>query len=195
MARIDKKRRWPAVTLITLLVVMVLAGAGIYFGYSFFMEQAYPLRYEDIVTREAEKYDIDPALVYGVIRSESSFRPEVVSHAGAIGLMQLTPETFDWLQKKINDGEHMASERLKEPEVNIAYGVFFLSLLKERFQNEREMLAAYNAGMGAVSRWLEDGEYSADGETLSAIPYPETEAYIERVLQSRDMYHKLYFEN
>lgn len=195
MARIDKKRRWPAVTLITLLVVVVLAGAGIYFGYSYFMEQAYPLRYEDIVTREAEKYDIDPALVYGVIRSESSFRPEVVSHAGAIGLMQLTPETFDWLQKKINDGEHMASERLKEPEVNIAYGVYFLSLLKERFQNEREMLAAYNAGMGAVSRWLEDGEYSADGETLSAIPYPETEAYIERVLQSRDMYHKLYFEN
>ena len=195
MARIDKKRRWPAVTLITLLVVVVLAGAGIYFGYSYFMEQAYPLRYEDIVTREAEKYDIDPALVYGVIRSESSFRPEVVSHAGAIGLMQLTPENFDWLQKKINDGEHMASERLKEPEVNIAYGVFFLSLLKERFQNEREMLAAYNAGMGAVSRWLEDGEYSTDGQTLSAIPYPETEAYIERVLQSRDMYHKLYFEN
>ena len=153
------------------------------------------MRYEDIVTREAEKYDIDPALVYGVIRSESSFRPEVVSHAGAVGLMQLTPETFDWLQKKINNGEYLPSERLKEPEINIAYGVFFLSLLKERFENEREMLAAYNAGIGAVTRWLEDGEYSADGETLSAIPYPETEAYIERVLQSRGMYHKLYFND
>lgn len=192
MARTHKRRR-PAVTLITLLVVVVLAGTGIYFGYSFFMEQAYPLRYEDIVTREAEKYEIDPALVYGVIRSESSFRPEVVSRAGAVGLMQLTPETFDWLQKKINDGEHMASERLKEPEVNIAYGVYFLSLLKERFQSEREMLAAYNAGMGAVSGWLEDGAYSADGRTLSEIPYPETETYVERVLQSRDMYDKLYF--
>lgn len=192
MARTHKRRR-PAVTLITLLIVVILVGTGIYFGYSFFMEQAYPLRYEDIVTREAEKYDVDPALVYGVIRSESSFRPEVVSHAGAIGLMQLTPETFDWLQKKINSGDHMASEHLKEPEVNIKYGVYFLSLLKERFQNEREMLAAYNAGIGAVSRWLEDKDFSEDGETLSAIPYPETEAYIERVLQSRDMYHKLYF--
>lgn len=193
MARTHKRRR-PAVTLMILLVVVVLAGTGIYFGYGFFMEQAYPLRYEDIVTREAEKYEIDPALVYGVIRSESSFRPEVVSHAGAIGLMQLTPETFDWLQQKANAGEHMASERLKDPDTNIRYGVYFLSLLKERFQSEREMLAAYNAGMGAVSRWLEDGAYSADGRTLTEIPYPETETYVQRVLKSRGMYDKLYFE-
>lgn len=188
-----RKKRAPA-ALITLLVVVVLAGVGLYFGYSFFMQQAYPLKYEDIVTKEAEKYDVDPALVYGVIRSESSFRPDVESRAGAIGLMQLTPETFDWLQKKINDGEHMAAERLKDPEVNIEYGVYFLSLLKEKFGSEREMLAGYNAGMNAVARWLEDSAYSADGETLTQIPYPETETYVKRVLESRDMYNRLYFE-
>ncbi len=177
---------------ICLLLVLAVVGIGIYQAYFFFLKKAYPMEYQDIVTQQAEKYQVEPALIYAVIRSESNFRPEVESSAGAIGLMQLTPETFEWLQTKINTGEPMDKSALTDPTINIEYGVYLLSLLSSRYDSEITILCAYNAGMGNADRWLQDTETSSDGKTITAIPYPETKSYVDRVLQSKEMYQKLY---
>ena len=106
--------------------------------------------------------------------------------------MQLTPETFEWLQTKINTGEPMDKSALADPTINIEYGVYLLSLLSSRYDSEITILCAYNAGMGNADRWLQDTETSSDGKTITAIPYPETKSYVDRVLQSKEMYQKLY---
>ncbi|MCI9272458.1 MAG: lytic transglycosylase domain-containing protein [Clostridiales bacterium] len=178
--------------LICLLLVLVLVGVGIYHAYFYFLKKAYPIEYEDIVTQETAKYEIEPSLVYAVIRSESSFRPQAKSTAGAMGLMQLTPETFQWLQTKVNPGEPMDDTALNDPKVNIRYGVYLLSLLRSQYDDETVVLCAYNAGMGNVNKWLKNVETSPDGETLSSIPIEETRNYVDRVLKSKEMYEKLY---
>ncbi len=178
--------------LICLLLVLVLVGVGIYHAYFYFLKKAYPIEYEDIVTQETAKYEIEPSLVYAVIRSESSFRPQAKSTAGAMGLMQLTPETFQWLQTKVNPGEPMDDTALNDPKVNIRYGVYLLSLLRSQYDDETVVPCAYNAGMGNVNKWLKNVETSPDGETLSSIPIEETRNYVDRVLKSKEMYEKLY---
>ena len=104
---------------VCLLLVLAVVGIGIYQAYFFFLKKAYPMEYQDIIAQKAEKYQVEPALIYAVIRSESNFRPEVESSAGAIGLMQLTPETFEWLQTKIHTGEPMDESALTDPDTNI----------------------------------------------------------------------------
>lgn len=177
---------------VCLLLVLAVVGIGIYQAYFFFLKKAYPMEYQDIIAQKAEKYQVEPALIYAVIRSESNFRPEVESSAGAIGLMQLTPETFEWLQTKIHTGEPMDESALTDPDTNIEYGVYLLSLLSRRYDNEITILCAYNAGMGNADRWLQNTETSSDGKTITSIPYPETKNYVDRVLQSKEMYEKLY---
>ena len=161
-----------------LLAVLAVAAAGAYFSYSFFMKQAYPLKYRDIIETQAEKYSIDPAFLYGMIRTESNFNPDAESSAGARGLMQIMPATFDWY----------------DPQVNVEYGVYFLSILWEEYDDETVILSAYNAGMGNVDQWLSEEEHSSDGVTLHDIPYGETEQYVKNVLESQEMYRRLYGE-
>ena len=153
----------------------------------------YPQKYSEEVTRCAAEYQVDESLVYAVIRTESGFREEVVSNAGAIGLMQLMPSTFDWLQEKLEGSVVYPSDSLKTADVNIRYGTYFLSLLLERYDgNLRTACAAYNAGTTTVDGWLSDSRYSKDGRTLTAIPYSETEHYVERVEKALAMYRELY---
>ena len=104
---------------------------------------------------EAQNYDIDPLLVYAVIKAESNFDVNAVSNAGAMGLMQIMPETYEWLASKegITD---VSQEDLLNPEINIKYGCMFLSILLERYPQLSSAVAAYNAGFGNVDNWLED---------------------------------------
>lgn len=141
---------------------------------------------------EAEKNDLDPALVYGVIRAESGFDSKAVSHADARGLMQMTPATFEWVQTMIPDSEELTDEALFDPQVNIQFGCELLSLLISHYGNEATAICAYNAGMGNVTSWLENPEYSSDGVTLNVIPFGETKEYLKRVTDNRDMYRRLY---
>lgn len=149
----------------------------------------YPKSYSEIVEREAAEFDLDPDLVYAVIKTESHFRPTAKSHAGAMGLMQLTPETFEWiagLYPPESDGDVL------DPAVNIHCGCALLRLLLEQFDSVEVALCAYNAGMGNVSAWLEGGEYSNDGETLHTIPYPETDHYLKKVKKAMARYKEIY---
>lgn len=178
--------------LVGVLAFLLVAGAVLYFAKNAILQQLYPLPYYEIVMSESEKNDLDPALVYGMIRAESGFDPKAVSRADARGLMQMTPETFEWVQTMIPDSENLQVEDLFQPEVNIQFGCELLSLLLSHYENESTAICAYNAGMGNVTSWLENPEYSSDGVTLKEIPYGETREYLKRVTENREMYQKLY---
>lgn len=176
---------------VTLLVgVLLLLGAVlicIIAGH--FLQNGVPLKYESIVEKYSREYQVSEPLIYAVIRTESDFDPQAVSSAGAMGLMQMTPETFAWLQSR--SGESLPDSALLEPETSIRYGVYFLSILSERFEVTDTVLAAYNAGMNAVASWLSDPEHSADGKHLQNIPYPETEYYVIKVNRALAQYRAL----
>ncbi len=139
-----------------------------------------------------EESGLSPALVYAVMKAESGFREDAVSRAGAVGLMQLLPATAEFICRE--KGMEFFPERLKEGEYNVRLGCLYLGYLSERFPQTETALAAYNAGEGTVARWLGDERYSADGEALKAIPYPETERYVQKVLRFRKNYLFFYHE-
>ena len=143
--------------------------------------------YAEIITEYAEKYGIESSLVYAVIECESSFDEKAVSVAGASGLMQLMPETFDWILPKKGSGEE---RDIFSPRQNIEAGCKYLSYLIKRFSVTETALAAYNAGEGTVSSWLKSPEYSDDGRTLKEIPYLETKLYVSKVMRLADEYEK-----
>ena len=128
-------------------------------------------------------------IVFAVIKTESNFDPNAISSAGAVGLMQIMPSTFLWLNELL--GEEHPVDALYDPEINIRYGTFFLSYLYRYYQNYQTVFAAYNAGMGRVSEWLESDEYSRDGKLIH-IPYAETASYVEKVTRRAEIYRKLY---
>ena len=106
--------------------------------------------------------------------------------------MQLTDSTFTWAQNREHAEEHASPEVLFDPETNIRYGVYVLSLLRELYPVTDTMLAAYNGGLGNVAEWLKDPAYSSDGETLHTIPFPETSAYVQKVRDAQEIYQTLY---
>lgn len=191
--RESKKRRLPRVAEVCLLLALVaLAGYALHLGYRHYMRTAYPLEYSAYVETYAERYGFTPSLIYAVIRTESEFDPAAKSKAGAMGLMQLTEPTFEWAQRREPMEGTPPKEPLFDPETNIHYGVLVLSLLRETFTEPDTMLAAYNAGMGNVGKWLKDEAHSADGKTLHDIPYPETREYVRKVNAAQEMYRQLY---
>ncbi len=146
-------------------------------------EVTLPLSHEDIIRQQAERFDLDPALIAAMINEESGFSNET-SEAGARGLMQITPETGDQIEK-LSGGETFVYEDLADPDLNIRYGTFYLRHLLDRFGgNEVAALAAYNAGPENVVAW------GGSELELDDIEFPETRAYVENVLDSREAYRE-----
>lgn len=158
---------------------------------SFLTRKNHPLEYSEYVEKYASEYAVPKELVYGVIKTESDFKSDAVSHKGAVGLMQIMPETYIWLCDK-NSDENDNPDLLYTPEVNIRYGVFYLSMLYSQFGNWENALAAYNAGPTNVKGWLNDSDISENG-VLVNIPYEETRKYVEKVMSAKDNYKELYF--
>lgn len=156
----------------------------------------YPKKYSLIVEKYSKLYGVEDNLVYAVIRTESHFDPDSESGAGAKGLMQITPECFEFLQNIIpDDNNSYEVSDLYDPEINIKFGTYFLSYLLDRYDNvENTAVAAYNAGFGAVDSWLSDPECSPDGKNLSTILYSETENYVVKVENAKKMYIEIYKE-
>ncbi len=152
----------------------------------------YPTGYLPEIAKYAAEFELDPYLVLSVMRCESSFRSDAVSHAGAIGLMQVMPDTGAWIAHKLNLDDVYTESMLYEPDYNVRFGCWFLRFLTDRFDGERRhIIAAYNAGHGSVEGWLDDPNYAQDG-LLQEIPYPETARYVEKVEQAYDAYTSLY---
>ena len=188
----DKKERSPAMNLL-IWMAMILATILLISGaYKLMLRAMYPQKYEDTVTVCAEEYGVDPNLIYAVIKCESGFRPDAVSKADARGLMQITEETFDWVNSKMKAEEKVAYDKIFDPEVNIRYGTCLLSLLLEEFDSTENALIAYHAGWGNVKKWLQDERYSSDGVTMEKIPFPTTRSYVNDVLAAQKAYVSLY---
>lgn len=187
------KRTGIKIAVITLAAVLGLAVGGmlLYYAYGVYLKAAYPLKYESVVTTYADEYDLPPSLIYAVIHTESHFREDAVSGAGAKGLMQLMDSTYEWIQTKFpEDPEPL--DRIFDPEINIRCGAKLLDVLHQLFTHSETAIAAYNAGNGTVSKWLKNPEYSADGETLTHIPFEETANYVKRVKSTQKRYQTLY---
>ena len=189
--------------LLTVLTVALLTAAvtgafSLYRAYCHRRElNAHPRLYTAEVENASRRFGVPVEMIYAVILTESGFRPDAVSHAGAIGLMQITPDTFDWLLTKTDDREGFdpadgCETVLTIPAVNIRFGVFFLSMLHEEFGSWEVALAAYNAGRTRVKNWLRDPAVSADGRSLNAIPIPETASYVVKVTAAAEVYRRLY---
>ncbi len=150
-----------------------------------------PLRHDDIIRQQAGDKDLDPALIAGVIFAESHFRDQT-SHAGAKGLMQLMPGTAEFIAEK-SGGTAFELDDLATPQVNIAYGSWYLRYLLDRYDGSEPLaLAAYNAGHGTVDGWLADAAASGRSFKVADIPYPETRAYVTKVLDARADYRREY---
>jgi soluble lytic murein transglycosylase len=150
-----------------------------------------PLRHEAAIRAQAKDKRLDPSLIAGVIYAESKFT-DSTSSAGALGLMQLLPETAHFIAQR-SGGTAFTTRDLSTPEINIAYGSWYLRWLLDRYHDDEVLaLAAYNAGMGNVDRWV--AQAGARGERLDVvdIPFPETRAYVERVLDARRDYRRTY---
>ena len=185
------------------VVLAVVLAAAVFFASNYHQDikqrvqnAQYPLSYSEHVEKYARQFDLDPALVFAVMRTESSFNPEAESPAGAYGLMQITADTLDlYMRIRGEEGKYTVSD-LFEPAVNIEYGCAILRDLLDEYGDEKCAVAAYNAGPGNVDAWLANPEISPDGKTLlvEKIPFEETRSYVERVESTKEKYQELYYK-
>ena len=189
--RLDLRNPPRAMVIILLAILCVGAGFLADFGITCIEKVTHPCDYAEYVEIYAEQYDVSEAMVYAVIRSESDFESGAVSSQGAIGLMQILPDTFRWLTDEMLF-EHLEDGMIYDPETNIRYGVFYLSYLYDLYGDWQLALAAYNAGPGNVGDWLKNPDYT-DGEGgLKKIPVSETRKYVKRVNRAQKTYDRLY---
>ena len=157
----------------------------------------YPLKYQNYVEKYCKEFDVDKCLVYGVIKTESDFDPDALSGVGAIGLMQLMPDTFTWLQNyrtQFQPDKIMDSKELYNPKLNIEYGVYLLRYLLDMYDGNYALaICSYNAGNGNIDDWLEQGIISYDNVDPDNIPFEETANYLTRVQTAMEKYRELYF--
>jgi soluble lytic murein transglycosylase len=190
-----KRRRVTALLAATLLgggVAAVVTGVGP-LGDAV-REFTLPLRHDDIIRQQASDKGLDAALIAAVIYEESRFRDQT-SHAGARGLMQITPETADFIARR-SGGSRFQQSDLASPQINIAYGAWFLRYLIDHYDgNETPAIAAYNAGQTNVERWVEAAGGPDSFEAARDIPFPETRAYVENVQDRRGEYREHYADD
>lgn len=176
-------------------VLLVLALSAVYvLEPVWYLRMRYPLRYPQTIVTHAKNYDVPPELVAAVIMHESGFDANVRSEAGAVGLMQLTPQTAEGIAERTG-GTRFERSDLLDPELNIRYGCWYLAHLHDSFgkgdgRDYVATLAAYNAGQGRVRRWLaedKDGRLDVD-----EIPFAETRQYVRRVQAGRRQYGRAY---
>lgn len=151
----------------------------------------YPMEYVDIIRKHASFNGLDPAYVAAVVLAESSYNPNAVSSVNAQGLMQIMPETGEWIAGKFD--ETYVDGCLFNPETNLRYGCWYLGFLMDRYDGDMKCSSsAYHSGQGTVDKWLKDPAYSADGKTLSVIPGSNASTYVNRVLEYYEKYEELY---
>ncbi len=181
-----------AVFVVLLLIASIMAG---YITDSVLKKNEvaeYPLLYSEYVDKYADMYNVPKEIVFAVIKTESDFNPNAVSSIGAIGLMQLIPATFEWVCEK-EDIEYTA-ENIRDPEINIRCGIYYLSYCYSQFEIWETSYAAYNAGCNRVKKWLLDEDIAENGHLID-IPYSETANYVKKVSAARLKYEKILSEN
>jgi soluble lytic murein transglycosylase len=175
------------VRILTLAAVLVLAVAGVGAWVvqaepDWYLRARYPLEYEQILRTHGGNHDLDPALVAAVVYVESRFDPNAESTAGAIGLMQLLPDTAEGIALRTGGSQFVVAD-LRDPDINVRYGTWYLEHLYQRYGDLRLALAAYHAGQGNVDEWRRTG---------AGIAFPETRDYVSQVLELSRLYKRVY---
>ncbi len=170
------------------LAVCWVAMGGAILGRAVLRSYLYPVEYMEEVFEYADYYGLERALVFSVIKVESGFNEDAKSHAGAVGLMQITEDTGAYIADKLG----VENYNLIDVKTNINFGCYYIKYLFLRFKNMNTALIAYNAGEGNVSLWLMNNEYSDDKITLKSIPFNETRDYIKKINENFSKYKKLY---
>ena len=174
------------------MLAMVVLAAGVLVSIAVVQEAKpgwwerlwYPLRYDHIVRGHARNYHLDPALLAAVIYQESKFKADARSSSGAIGLMQLLPDTAKGIALHTGGSAFRVAD-LYDPEINVRYGAWYLRHLLRKYEDERTALAAYNAGQDNVDRWRRAG---------TGVQFSETRAYVDRVEELKRIYRDAYGE-
>ena len=154
----------------------------------------YPKTYKEIVSVYSEKYNVEENLVFALIKAESNFNSEAVSHRDAIGVMQIMEETAKDVANKNSikiENENIKQELLKIDN-NINIGTKYLSTLLEKYKNKEIAVAAYTAGIGTVDGWIQKEIIKSDGSDIENIPYKETNNYVRKILRNYKLYEELY---
>ena len=154
--------------------------------------KTHPLKYTEYFEKYSEQYSVPKEIVYATIKTESGFKSNAVSSAGAVGLMQLMPETFLWLCEK--NREELEAGMLYDPETNIRYGTYYISYLYTQFGLWETVYAAYNCGPGRVKEWQENEKYADENGILIDIPIKETKNYVKKMTDAVRTYRNLYFK-
>ncbi len=153
----------------------------------------YPTDYEEYVLKYSEEFEVDPVLIFSVIKVESNFQPRATSNVGARGLMQLMSDAYDWVKFRLDDDSESFDD-MYDPEINIKYGSYYLSFLMERYDGSIDLTAAaYHCGMGLVDSWLEDGTISAENFDVNDIPEEndQTSHYVNKINDAYSAYKEL----
>ncbi len=186
-----KRKSFFQSNVLKMIITAILLFAFVYVAFIWsntYIKQKLPVKFSEQVEMYSDEYGLDRYLVYSVISVESDFDKNAESSAGALGLMQIMPETADWMNSKyslaINDID------LFSPDTNIRIGCCYLSYLTKRFGSTELALIAYNGGEGNVREWLK--KYSSDGVTLDTIPYKETANYVKKVTTRYEIYSRIY---
>lgn len=153
--------------------------------------QVYPMEYTELIRANAQQFNLEPAYVAAVVLAESSYNPNAVSSVNAQGLMQIMPETGEWIAGKFD--ETYVEGCLFDPATNLRYGCWYLGFLMDRYDGDKRCSSsAYHSGQGTVDGWLKDPAYSSDGKTLDVIPGSNADTYVNRVLEYYEKYDELY---
>ena len=152
----------------------------------------YPFPYRDKIETHAARYRVDRFLAISVMKVESNFSEDARSKSGAVGLMQIMPETANWIATQL-DEKPPSIRQLHNSDTNIKYGIWYLAELEDEFfGNDVLALAAYNAGRGNVQHWMESNGWRKNFSNVDAIPFDETRHYVKKVLACREKYSELY---
>jgi len=182
--------RWFSIS----LWIIILAFVMLVVTSPHWLTMLYPLPHRELVTSVAEKYQVDPYLVFAIIRVESKFNQQAKSVAGATGLMQIMPKTGEWIAGKMGIKQYEI-EMLTQPSYNIPMGTWYLGNLDHEFDQRLPLVvAAYNAGRGNVREWLVSGKWDGTLENVDDIPYGETRQYVINVIKTYQIYQAIYRE-
>lgn len=188
---ISKKKNFIVLIAIVIILLIVLL-AKVFNVKTLILKQIYPKKYSEYVEKYAKEYDVDPLLIFSIIKVESNFDEKAKSSSGAKGLMQLMEATATEIANKI-DEPLVEQESLWEPEKNIMIGTKYYSELLEMYdENMLLALTAYNAGIGNVNGWIESGIIKKDGSDIENIPYKETNMYVRKIINNYKIYQSIY---
>jgi len=191
VTRTARQRRRRTLGALVAVAVLVVVGVMVARVHHVVNELALPLSDASVIREQAAAKHLDPALIAAVIYAETKFEPRT-SSAGAEGLMQIEPATAEFLAK-LSGGYRFTTSDLGTPKVNVAYGSYYLRYLLEHYDgNEMLAVAAYNAGLANVDKWVAQARAEGGELTVQTIPFSQTRAYVQRVLEAQKEYRATY---